>query len=428
MNDNIVRLIARLDSQKASEDLKKLEQQIGQEEINMKIRVDSSELSAAARESKTIFDKFNSFLKKAGIASLMLDKVRKSVAEIKNLDAALTGIGSSSELTSSQLEHLGDAAFKAAGKYGQSAGAYLDSVLAMSRSGFDGSRSAALAELSLLAQTAGSLSADMADQYILATNAAYRYNGETAKLNAALDGQNSITDRNHIRMSDMAAAMTKAGQTASECRVSIEELSAMIGTATAVTGLDGSEVGIGISSILSNLQDASSGGTASALKAANVSMTEMADGVMQLRDPVSILRDLAAAYQALDASDPLRGEILSGIGGSHEAQLSALLNNMELFDKMLTDYGEGSGSAMKKAELSAGSLEGSLNRLDNTFTSVVSNIADSGLLTGAVNILNTLLKLVEDLTSALGPLGSIAAAGGGIISVKGAGKTFMLSS
>ena len=65
-----------------------------------------------------------------------------------------------------------------------------------------------MAEQSLLAQSAGDMTADLANNYILATNAAYKLNGESDKLNAVLDGQNSITNRNSVAMADMATAMS----------------------------------------------------------------------------------------------------------------------------------------------------------------------------------------------------------------------------
>ncbi|GFI70090.1 hypothetical protein IMSAG249_01917 [Lachnospiraceae bacterium] len=161
-------------------------------------------------------------------------------------------------MTAQQLEKLGNTSFKAASKYGKTASDYLLGVQEMSRSGFYGDKGTAMAEQSLLAQAAGDMSADIANKYILATNAAYKYNGEAEKLNAVLNGQNSITNRNSVAMADMATAMSEAGTVASSYRVSVEDLSAMIGTMESVTKLGGSEVGNGIKAILINLQNVNS--------------------------------------------------------------------------------------------------------------------------------------------------------------------------
>ena len=156
---------------------------------------------------------------------------------------------------------------------------------------------------------------------MLATNAAYKYEGNAEKLNAVLDGQNSISNQNSVSMADMAEAMSEAGTVAANYRVSIEDLSAMIGTMEAVTKSGGSEVGNAIKSILINLQNITSSKIVDTLDAANASMTEMVNGVEQLRDPIAILRDLAATFTQLDEADPLRAEILTVIGGKYQADV-----------------------------------------------------------------------------------------------------------
>ena len=116
-------------------------------------------------------------------------------------------------------------------------------------------------------------------------------------------------------MVDMAEAMSEAGTVAANYRVSVEDLSAMIGTMQAVTQQGGNVVGNALKSILINLQNVSSSKIVNTLNEANASMTEMVNGTEQLRDPISILRDLAETFTQLDEADPLRAEILTNIGG-----------------------------------------------------------------------------------------------------------------
>ena len=105
-------------------------------------------------------------------------------------------------------------------------------------------------------------------------------------------------------------------------------------------------------------------------------------------------------------------------------QLSALLSNMSLFDKMLTDYSEGSGSAMEEAQKSADNWSGSLNKLNNTWTSIVNNIVNSDDAISVINTLNSALQGIEKVTSdidftSLSTLGTIL---GGVLGAKNAGR------
>lgn len=358
---------------------------------------------------------FTQWLSVSSGVMLLISKTKDAISEIKELDNILTEISKTSDMTSQQLKQLGMDAYDAASKYGRTASDYLLGVQEMARSGFYGEKGTAMAEQSLLAQSAGDMSADLANNYILATNAAYKFNGEADKLNAVLDGQNSITNRNSVAMADMATAMSEAGTVASSYRVSVEDLSAMIGTIEAVTKLGGSEVGNAIKAILINLQNVTSSKIVDTLDAANASMTEFVNGTEKLRNPIDILRDLAKTFNQLDEDDPLRAEILTNIGQKyHAAKLGALLQNMEMFDKMLVDYSEGTGSALEESNKSAENLTGTLNKLHNSWTEFVNGIIESeGLKTG-VKLLNGLVEGATSLTSKLGSLGTIGLGGLGI--------------
>lgn len=88
---------------------------------------------------------------------------------------------------------------------------------------------------------------------------------------------------------------------------------------------------------------------------------------------------------------------------------------------MLDLYSQGSGSAMDEAMKSANNLEGSLNRLGNTWTSIVNNVIDTDTLINAANGFNSVLSVVEKLTSSLGSLGTISTIASGVAGAKGLG-------
>lgn len=371
-----------------------------------------SSVQAAGFQTKSTTDKLRNLVGNVtkigtvfGVATTAVGQFKKSLETIKTNDTILTEISKTSNMTKSQLTGLGLSSFQKASKYGRTSSDYLVATQEMSRSGFYGKQGEGMAEQSLLAQAAGDLQADTANNYVLATNAAYKLNGETKKLNAVLDGQNNITNRNSVAMEDMAEAMSKAGTVAAGYRVSVENLSAMIGTVESVTKAEGSEVGNSIKTIIMNLQNITSDKIVDTLDEANASMTETVNGAQKLRDPISILRDLAKTYKELDENDPLRAKIVTNIGTKyHAAKLSALLQNMDMFDKMLNDYSEGSGSAMEEAEKSANSLEGCLNTLQNSWDSLVVSFANSDMLKGGVSFLNGMINGAETLIDTLGAI------------------------
>ena len=93
-----------------------------------------------------------------------------------------------------------------------------------------------------------------------------------------------------------------------------------------------------------------------------------------------------------------------------------------MYEPMLQQYKDGTGSMAKEAEKTSNSWEGSMNRLSNTWTKVIGNIANSDAIIGAVNGLSSLLSVVDKLTRSLGSLGTIGLGAGLLASFKNAGR------
>lgn len=318
-NDRYIQTLRNLDQQMTKMDFNNL---------NLSFKKNENSMRTLNRLGASLKDQFSqaasSFTQWISVSSLIMGTVyqtQKAVGEIKELDNILTEISKTSDLTKNELKELGLTAYDIASDYGRVASDYLSGVQNMSQSGFYGEKGSAMAEQSLLAQSAGNMTQELADKYVLATNAAYKYNGEASKINEVIDGQNSITNRNSVALEDMALAMTEAGTVAANYRVNIQDLSAMIGTMEAVTKSGGSEIGNAVKSILINLQNINSDKIVDTLAAAKAPMTEFVNGVEKLRDPITIIRDLSKTFNELDEDDPLRAEILTNIGGKMLATL-----------------------------------------------------------------------------------------------------------
>ena len=390
-----------------------------------------AEAKAFGKTGRSTFDEISRSFKQIGqfaytygVIQQIPNAIAESVNELKQMDDILTEISKTSDLTTSQLKELGSTSFDSASKYGKKASDYLTGIQEMSRSGYYGEQAKQMANLSVLAQAAGDIDANMANSYLLASNAAYQYQGNVEKLNALLDGQNAITNRNSVSMQDMAEATTQAASMASELGVAEDQLSAMIGTIESRTKAGGNEVGTALKSLLINVQNINNDKIVETFEKAGVAQTEFINGVEQMRNPVEILKDLAKVFNSLSESDPLRTEILTNIGQKYQAnKLAALLGGWSDYEKMLNDYSQGVGSAAIEAEKSANNWTGSMNRLSNSWTEMVQGFANTDAIISATNLLNGLVNGVDDLFSTFGNYKSIASIlGGGFLTKNGLGK------
>ena len=425
--DNLISKMKNLDDPMTKAEKNNLISQWNQMKNN--IRTEGLLGMSSVDKIKNAWEKFGGWSIATGSLMKGVNEIRKAISELKDVDDILTEISKTSNRTKEELKSLGNESYDRASKFGRTAPDWLTGVQEMNRSGFYGEQGNALADTSTLAQSAGDMTAEVANNWILATNAAYKYQAQAEKLNAVLDGTNEITNRNSVNMTDIANAMTTVGSNAANAGVQINELSALIGTAVATTKKEGNEVGTAYKSIFVNLQNTSSSKIQATLEKAGTSMTEIVNGAEQLRSPIAILKDLAKTYNELDQKDPLRSEITRNIGGKHYANiLGSTLDGWDQYEKMLKDYSEGSGSAMEEAEKSANNWTGSLNKLSNSWTKLVSNLADSDGITKGIQALASLtdgassfVKVIDSVSKSVsnlfGILGGEGSSLGGTIGI-----------
>lgn len=351
-----------------------------------------------------------------GVASLAVNNFRKSLSTLRSNDTILTEISKTSEMTKKQLKELGDEAFKVASKYGQLSGNYLLGVQEMARSGYE-SLSKELAELSLLAQSAGDMTAENANNYILATDAAYKYGGSVEKLNAALDGANYISNKNSASLTDISDAIRVSASFAANAEVTIGELTAAEATMIATTKRSGSEMGRAFRSIILNLQQVSGEFDGEIIDEEQLKKVEarchslgveleyVKDGVATLRNPMEVLKDLAKVYNSLPDNSADKQGLISDIGGKYHANaLSSLLSRWDLYEKMLSEFSQGTGSALEEAEKTADSWEGRIAKLQNSWDSFINTLTNKEAIKGSISFFDRLIQGAETLTNAIGEI------------------------
>lgn len=299
---------------------------------NLKAKISAEGLTGKSwiDELSRGFKQIGQFAYTYGFIQEFPELIMRSVSELKEMDSILTEISKTSDLTASQLKQLGKDAFDNASKYGKTANEYLLGVQEMSRSGFYGKKAEGLAELSILGQAAGDMSADISNSYILATNAAYGYQGSVEKLNTVLDGQNVITNRNSVAMLDMAEATTQAGSMAAQSGVKIDQLSALIGTAVARTKKSGNEIGTALKALFVNLQDTQNKKITGTFDSLGISMTKMVGDSELLKTPIELLDELSKVYNSLPEGSVEKANILKNIGGKVYLVVQKCITRMNL--------------------------------------------------------------------------------------------------
>lgn len=126
-----------------------------------------------------------------------------------------------------------------------------------------------------------------------------------------------------------------------------------------------------------------------AAEALGVSLKEVRNGAVALRDPMVVLNELAIAYNK-EADDSIKkANLISAIGGKYRGnQLSALLANWDTYKDILETYRseDAIGSATEEAAKSANNWMGTLNQLKNAWTELVNEVVKSDAIIEILNL------------------------------------------
>lgn len=345
--------------------------------------------------------------------------VKRSFVEaldtMKAVDDEMVTIRKVTGASKDELEKIEKQAYKTASAYGVAADDYLQFVSGFSRAGY-GEQASALAELAAKTQIVGDTNAETAQQFLLSVDAAYKYQGNIEKLTAVLDGANEIDNRYATSISKIAEGLGKVAPIAAQAHVGVDELTAAIGTITAVTQRSGTEAATALRALFLNI--------------IGDTKTEIDEGVTWTTGEIAGLRDVIKlyakdAYDAAQASgdviNPMKAiaglsqsmkdgflteqqlmEMVSDIGGKlRTSQLLALIQNWDMYESMLTDFAGAAGSADKEVENALDSWTRKTEILKNKWTEFVSHLVETDTIKGA---LDGVIKLVEFLDSDTGRL------------------------
>lgn len=394
-------------------------------------RLFKSEVSATGFTSKSTADKIKSMLghitkigSAFGVASMAVNNFVKSLQTLRSNDTIITEISKTSEMTKNQLKELEDEAFKIASKYGQLSSNFLLATQEMARAGYDDNIKE-MAELSTKAQGAGNMAAELANKYIIATDKAFKMNGSIETLTTTLDGANNITNNNALTMSDLGEAMSVVGSQAASSGMAVNETTAAVSTMIATTQRSGREMANAFKGILMNFRQVSGdvGDGEDIIDAESltkyekacaelgVSLSTAKDGIVSLKEPMQVIKELSEAYTQLEESDARRANLLSAVGGKYRANaLNAILENYDMYEKMLKEYADGFGSMDEEAEKTANSWEGRLAALQNSWDSFINTLTNKEAIMNGISLFDRMIQGAESFVDTFGAIPTVLTA------------------
>jgi TP901 family phage tail tape measure protein len=348
----------------------------------------------------------------------------EALETLKAVDDELVTVRKVTGFDAAQMANVESQAYSVASKYGSSAADYTAGVAAFARAGYK-ELAGDLAELSQKTQIVGDTTAEVANQFLLSVDAAYKYNGSVTELTRVLDMANELDNKYATSIEKIAEGMGIVAPVAAQMHVGVDELAAAIGTVTAVTQRSGTEAARALRALFLNI--------------VGDTKTEIEEGVTWTTGEIEGLKDVIKkyapeAYKAAAATgaviDPMKAigglaqsmkegllteqelmEMVSDIGGKlRTSQLLALIQNWDMYNSMLEDTANAAGSADKEIENAMDSWTRKTNVLKNTWTEFIKTGLDSSFFKGAIDTLTSIVQRLGTLEGTLTRLIPIFAA------------------
>lgn len=360
--------------------------------------------------------KFAAWYAIAGVVTGVTGAFKDALTTMKAVDAQLTNIQKVSGMSAQSLKQIGDAAYEVASQYGVAADEYLSAVYTFQKAGL-GTESAKLGELATKTMLVGDTTADVASQFLIATNAAWNMGGSVEKLSMVVDQADYINNNYATSLDKLSEGMPIVASTAANMNMSVEETMAVLGTITAKTQESGRKAATAWRALAMNLAgelgtitdetgesievtEASVKSVSDALKIYGNESVKAAQATGQVINPMDAVVSLAEAYRDGLLNDIQLQDILMNVGGKLRTnQLTTLVRDLASDTSTYRDILEHLPGAMGTADAEIGiklsSWESKTQILKNTWTEFISHMANTGAIKGMVDGLTAVVNILD---------------------------------
>lgn len=359
-----------------------------------------------------------------------IQEIKKAVTFAKELDSALVNINYTMDVTSSQLENIGNKSIDMAKNLKTSVENVLGAVKLYANA----------------KETADSI-LEKAQPAIMLSNVTGFSGEESAKYLQTIMNQFDLTQDHLMSISDTIQGVSQSmahdfsdgivqinegistsGEVARAAGMDLADYASMIGLLVEKTGLAGSQLGNSVKTIITR--------TTKAGEILGIDEGEISDAEKALRNVgVEVrktdgefnafndtMRELAKQWDSL--SDVEKSNIAFNLAGTRQINvIQTLLRNWSEYEELVNKANNSTGVTFENQEKYASSLEGKMKGLSSTFTSIGDNIFRSDDLSVIVDGLTKIAELFDTITNKTKMLGTIGL-GAGLFGIKEFVKNF----
>lgn len=421
MDDSTIKLQARLDQTKSTKninaDLDKLQGKI--DKLEVKAEIDPKTICNSKSLLKYLADgakKLTSRLSSTVTFANVFKKTYEAITAVKELDAALTDLKLTSQMSNRQLENLYLSANDTARQMGVTTKEVIQQAAAWSRLGFSTSEAAAkLAEYSsMLAAISPGMSLDTATEGLSSVMNAFQIglNDTDAVVDGIISKINVMGSTQNISNSDILDFLTRSSDAMAEANNTLEDTMALGTAIMGITG-DAAEASRILNSVSKQLSSAPDGIRI---------FSDRTD--TQSKSTRQLLQEISEVYDQLEDREQIR--LLETLtDGQNPQALAAILNNFDTVTSSMQSMANSAGNASAEMAVAMDSIDFKMNRIKETGTGIAQNLFGREEIKSVLDVIGSLGEGLDWLTDKLGLLGSIGLGAGLFAGIKNVGNPEM---
>lgn len=320
----------------------------------------------------------------AGVTTPVVGLGTAVLKTASDFEAGMNGVRAVTGATGSEFEALQDKAREMGATTAFSATESANAMEFLGMAGWDTTEiMSGLPDVLNLAAAGGMELADAAD---VSSNIMSGFGIEASEAARVSDVLAEAAASANVDVGMLGESMKYAAPLASEAGWSLEETAGAVGL-LGDAGIQGSEAGTGLNSILATLADTSSTG-AKELEAFGVSAMDSSGQVRPLTDLLGDLADEGADV----------GDVLRIFGLEAGPKLQALLGRgSDGLQELITDLENSEGAAQEMKDIRMEGLEGQLKTLSSAAQELMLQIADTGLLSAVTSLVEKVTEWTQGL-------------------------------
>lgn len=363
----------------------------------------------------------------------MWKQLRKMAVEVIEVNSAMVELKRTSNASASQIGKYFEEAAAGAKKYGTSVSGLIHATAEWSRLGYGLPDARKLAEAAaLFANIGDGIDISAANTTLSSTLQGFQMNADEAL--HVLDAFNEVAKTEAIDSAGIAAALQQSASAMHAAGNTLEETIGLVTAANAV-GWDPGAIGTAYEAISMRIR-----GARAEMEELGLETDGMAGSTAALQreimalSGVNIMRDansLKSTYQILDEL-AVKWKDLTGVQQTAVAKLIAgdgqgsffpdLMAHFETARRAADTAVHSTGSALEAQKEYEQGIQYSLDRLEASFQTFANHLLDSSFIKGIVDFGNTILNVMDRVTTKFGSLGTVGLGVGLFTGLKNVGK------